>query len=193
MSQPPLVQPSLTPQFCFNEKVLRGFLRVSRSTIDDSITQNLNALITPSRAGFDPSSTGERQTSPPGRRPIDLAACNNFRDKVLFPSWQSRSDILNYCAGVATSPDPDDPDQVLREVESAKDRERIINERLDPYSARFFPRESRTESLANLVRNERGVETIIRARTWGLVGERCADSGQSWEEALNRWRDQQER
>ena len=88
--------------------------------------------------------------------------------------------------------DPQDPDLLLREAETAKERERVVNERLDPYSGRFFPREARTESLGNLVRNERGVEGIIRARTWGLVMERCGDTGVGWEEALNRWRETKE-
>ncbi|KAJ9263221.1 hypothetical protein DTO212C5_7647 [Paecilomyces variotii] len=180
------VAPELSPQFCFNEIVLRDFLRLSRSAIDDSITQNLNALITPARVGFDPSSTAVRQT---GKKTIDPAACQSFKDNVLFPSWQTRSDVLNYCAGVATSPDPEDPDLILRETESAKDRERVVDERLDPYSARFFPKEARTESLAYLIRNERSVEQIIRARTWGLVTERCGDPSGDWEEALNRWRE----
>ncbi|KAL8691579.1 MAG: hypothetical protein Q9218_003223 [Villophora microphyllina] len=202
-------KPGLTPQFCFNETALRGiiclpcthcqtpqancaysrtdFLRISRSTIDDSIIQNLNALVTPARAGFDPSSTAERQTLPVRRRPIDSEACQGFKENVLFLSWQTRSDVLNYCAGVAL--DPQDPDLLLREAETAKERERVVNERLDPYSGRFFPREARTESLANLIRNERGVEGIIRARTWALVTERCGEVGVAWEEALNRWRE----
>ncbi|KAI4164683.1 MAG: hypothetical protein LQ342_001657 [Letrouitia transgressa] len=179
-------KPNLTPQFCFNERALRDFLRVSRGTVDDSIVQNLNALITPGQTGFDPTSTAERSVKLPARRPIDRQTCGNFIEKVLFQSWQTRSDVLNYCAGVAL--DPNDPDLVSREAESAKDRERIIDERLDPYSGRFFPREARTESLANLIRNERGVESIIRSRTWGLVMERCGDDGIHWEEALNRWR-----
>lgn len=112
---------------------------------------------------------------------------------MLFPSWQVRSDALNYCAGVATSPDPDDPDLILRQTESAKDRERVVDERLDPYSGRFFPREARTESLANLVRNQRMVEEIIRMRTWSLVTERCSGSTANWEEALNSWRERQQR
>ncbi|KJK65245.1 Caffeine-induced death protein 2 [Aspergillus parasiticus SU-1] len=190
--------PELSPQFCFNERLLRAhrsfprfidFLNLSRSTIDDSITQNLNALFTPSREGFDPSSTAVRQTDSKAGRTIDPAACQSFKDNVLFPSWQTRSDVLNYCAGVATSPDPDDPDLVLRQTESARDRERVVDERLDPYSARFFPREARTESLANLVRSQRSVEEIIRARTWGLVTERCNGSSTGWEEALNSWRE----
>lgn len=167
------------------------FLRISRSTIDDSITQNLNALLTPARLGFDPSSTEERQTDYPAKGQIDLSRCQTFKDEVLFPSWQTRSDVLNYCAGVATSPDPDDPDLLLRQEESARDRERLVDERLDPYSARFFPKEPRTESLALLIRNERGVESIIRARTWGLVAERCGGASERWDDALNKWRAKQ--
>lgn len=83
---------------------------------------------------------------------------------------------------------PNDPDLALKEIESAKERDRVVDERLDPYSGRFFPREARTEILANLIRNERSVESIIRSRTWGLVGERCEETGVGWEEALNKWR-----
>ena len=101
--------------------------------------------------------------------------------------------MLNYCAGVATSPDPDDPEHVLRAVEDARARERVVDERLDPYSGRYFPREARTERVAGLVRNERMVESIVRERTWGVVKERCEGAGNrvgtaGWEEALNRWR-----
>ncbi|EEH21010.1 hypothetical protein PABG_03241 [Paracoccidioides brasiliensis Pb03] len=187
----PSSQLTLTPQFCFDKRALRDFLRISRSSIDDSITQNLNALITPAEKGFDPSMTTARQTDYRSRGQIEPERCHSFLDNALFPSWQARSDVLNYCAGVATSPDPNDPDLLLREVESAKDRERVVDERLDPYSARFFPREARTESLAMLLRNERGVEHIIRTRTWGLVKERCEVSHESWEEALNHWREKQ--
>ncbi|EAL89600.1 hypothetical protein KXW98_008094 [Aspergillus fumigatus] len=185
--------PQLSPQFCFNERVLLDFLRLSRATIDDSISQNLNALVTPAREGFDPSSTAIRQTDSRAGKPIDADACQNFKDNVLFQSWQTRSDVLNFCAGVATSPDPDDPDLILRQEESAKEREKIVDERLDPYSARYFPKELRTESLANLVRNQRTVEDIIRARTWSVVTERCSDSAYTWEEALNNWRQRKQR
>jgi hypothetical protein len=96
--------------------------------------------------------------------------------------------VLDYCAGVATSPDPDDPDSILRQVEDDKARERVVDERLDPYSGRYFPREARTESLAMLMRNERAVEKIIRMRTWGVIGERCELSSKTAEQAFDRWR-----
>lgn len=77
---------------------------------------------------------------------------------------------------------------MIRETEDLKARERIIDERLDPYSARYFPREARTEALAALMRNERMVEEIIRRRTWGLVGERCENAEEDFGKALNTWR-----
>ncbi|KAH7310419.1 caffeine-induced death protein 2 [Stachybotrys elegans] len=184
----PYAQPHLTPQFCFSTRTLRDFLRLSRSTIDDSITQNLNALVTPARSGFDPTSTTQRASRPPSRQ-VDPQSCQAFQNRVLFPSWQARTEVLNYCGVVATSPDPDDPDATLREAEALRDRERVVDERLDPYSARFFPREARTETLAALVRQERRVEDIIRARTWGAVRERCGgDLPSAWEDAIKRWK-----
>ncbi|KAI1655208.1 putative caffeine-induced death protein Cid2 [Daldinia decipiens] len=188
----PSDHPNLTPQFCFSSVALRDFLRISRSAIDDSITQNLNALVTPSQLGFDPSSTSVRVPRA-SSRPIDPRACQAFKDKVLFPSWQARSDVLTYCAYVATSPDPDDPEVALREAETERNHERVVDERLDPYSGRYFPREPRTEMLANLLRQERSVENIVRSRTWGLVRERCGDSFQDAEQALNSWRTGRER
>jgi hypothetical protein len=99
-----------------------------------------------------------------------------------------RSTVLNYCAIVATSPDPNDPESLLRGVEDARARERVVDERLDPYSARYFAREARTEALASLIRNERMVENIIRTRSWSLVGEKCGTTGQSFDQALDDWR-----
>jgi hypothetical protein len=64
-----------------------------------------------------------------------------------------------------------------------------VNERLDPYSGRYFPREARTEALAALIRNERMVESIVRSRTWGLMGERCEIESQGFEKALDDWRE----
>ena len=97
-------------------------------------------------------------------------------------------------------PDPDDPDAVLRKKEAeekekkVREGEEVVDERLDPYSGRWRPREARTERLAEVVGNERVVEGIVRARTWAVLGERCADvgaSGEGAEEAFERWRREQ--
>lgn len=86
------------------------------------------------------------------------------------------------------APDPDDPGLVARQLEAEKGKGRVVDDRLDPYSSRFFPRESRAEELAKVVRMERGVERIVRARTWEVVGDRCGDKGRlGWEEALREW------
>ncbi|OBT79194.1 hypothetical protein VF21_01756 [Pseudogymnoascus sp. 05NY08] len=184
VSQPP--HPALTPQFCFSTAVLREFIRISRSSIDDSITQNLNALAKPASRGFDVTSTSHR--TPSGARTLDPRACTSFKSTILFPAWQARSDVLQYCGHVAVSPDPDDPGLVARQLEEERGKARVIDDRLDPYSSRFFPRESRTEELARVVRMESGVERIVRARTWEVVEERCGEGrGRGWEEALREW------
>jgi len=103
-----------------------------------------------------------------------------------MPSWQSRSDILNYCASVAISDDPLDSDIL---AERATDRERVIDERLDPYSGRFYPKETRTEVLAQVVRQERVVEEIVRERSWRVVSERCGFTDAGWKEVLETWRE----
>ncbi|KAL1850493.1 hypothetical protein Daus18300_012907 [Diaporthe australafricana] len=188
MGEQPPAKPRLTPQFCLSTATLREFLRTSRSAIDDSITQNLNALVMPAARGFDPASTSQRV---PGLRPreqIGPRSCQNFKDKVLFPTWQARSDVMSYCALVATSPDPGDPEAAVREVEMERNRDRVVDERLDPYSARYFPREPRTAQLALVLQQERGVENIVRSRTWGLVRERCGDSADDWESSFADWR-----
>jgi len=101
--------------------------------------------------------------------------------------------VISYCTAVATSPDPDDPDAVARELEIHEAEKRVVDERLDPYSGRFFPREARTELLAALLRNEKAVERIVRGRTWSMVGERCdgGEVGVGWEEEMERWQERQ--
>ncbi|KAL3420815.1 caffeine-induced death protein 2 [Phlyctema vagabunda] len=199
MAQQP-AHPELTSQFCFSTIALRDFLRISRTAIDDTINQNLNALLVPSAAGFDPSSTSTSMRS--SRRQIAPQACKNFKENVLFPSWQARSDVLNFCTGVATSPDPDDPESLLKQIQSERQRETIVDDRLDPYTkavddrtdpyAKNIVRESRTETLANVIRQERSIERIVRARSWGSVSERCGGDATNWEEALNSWRKRRE-
>ena len=76
--------------------------------------------------------------------------------------------MLQYCGHVAVSPDPDDPELVARQLEQERGKARVIDDRVDPYSSRFFPRESRAEELGRVVRMESGVERIVRARTWEL-------------------------
>ena len=70
-------------------------------------------------------------------------------------------------------------------------KEKIVNERLDPYSGRSYPPKTRAELLAEIVRNERVVEEIIRERSWRVVGERCGGldplGGQDWRGAFENW------
>lgn len=99
--------------------------------------------------------------------------------------------MLEYCASVASSGDPEDPDSLIRIAEDTANKQRVVDERLDPYSGRFFPKPSRTEILAQVVRNEKMVEDILRDRTWRIVRERCGDPGtpigDDWRKVLDEW------
>jgi hypothetical protein len=156
------------------------FLRTSRSTIDDSINQNLNAIPRLSRLGFDPLSTQSRQnsTSPPHPNRIPASSCDQFVSTVLFPSWAVRDDVIKYCLEVALSPvdDRSDPLAQQRYAEDEAARQRKIDERLDPYSGRYFPQKLRKEALLDLLQNEVAVEKIIRDRTKTVIEERCVDA-----------------
>ncbi|KAF1988464.1 hypothetical protein K402DRAFT_328692 [Aulographum hederae CBS 113979] len=182
--------PQLTPLFCFHPSALQDFLRASRQTLDDSIISNINALILPSSSNpFSPASTAAR--TPSHRRP-SASACAAFTADTLFPAWQARTQVLTYCSSVASSSSANaaDPELIAREEADRLAREREVDERLDPYSARYYPQETRRERLERIVKNERVVEGIVRRRTWEAVTERCpgADSPDgSWEEAMTSW------
>ncbi|KAB8339228.1 hypothetical protein FH972_022162 [Carpinus fangiana] len=67
----------------------------------------------------------------------------------------------------------------------------VVDERTDPYSARdySYTRQSKAEELKTVLANERGVERIVRRRTWGVLGERCVggagDGGGGWSAAAD--------
>src|SRR5690606_9926751 len=127
--------PTLTPQFCFSTTTLKDFLRLSRS-LDDTLLPALNALHTPSRNLNDTV----RYTSH-HHVPIARADCADFVDKMLFPTWQARTTVLEYCKTVADGTDELDEDALRRKEEDERAAKRVVDERLDPYSGRYFPRE----------------------------------------------------
>ena len=69
---------------------------------------------------------------------------------------------------------------------------KVVDERLDPYSARDYTEETRGERLARQVREERAVEDITRARSWGVVSDRCGGR-ERWEDTFRRWEENERR
>lgn len=64
----------------------------------------------------------------------------------------------------------------------------VVDNRADPYEMRPSVRYGRKEALEDTLRTERGVERIIRSRTWSVVNGRCAGGDEEgWEEALKRY------
>jgi len=186
--------PELSPSLCFNTSYLQDFLRISRAQLDDTINTSLNSLLTPSLTSpFDPLSTSDPSTNRRGKQTIPSNTCYDFTQQTIFPIWSARSKVLSYCSIVATSPDPDDPDGTVIAAQNMAQSHKVVNERLDPYSGRFFPKEPRTEMLGSLLRNENAVEGIVRDRTWRILNERCVglDPAQrGWQDAFTSWEQQ---
>jgi Caffeine-induced death protein 2 len=66
-----------------------------------------------------------------------------------------------------------------------------VSERLDPYARRKKEVWEKHDELKRVIRQERGVEAVIRMRTWDVVVRRCQLEGivGGWEEEMNRWKE----
>lgn len=213
---------------------IADFLRVSRASVDDSISAQLNALLTPARNNPHSVNVSERPSGSSSsrgslRRAPPSHACHAFKTQVLFPSWAARSSVLSYCghvsdssrkagqipspaasSGFSMSPPTIDMADTGTQLQPTKStpsvraprnywgREQTVDERLDPYSARDYEwtRATKAQELIEILRTEEGVERIVRARTWGVLMERCGASARDHTEDADRdgfweteWRD----
>lgn len=185
-------------------------MRLSRTTVDDSISAHLNALLTPSRTNpFLSSSSANLSSLPRGdRRNVPDEACHAFKQTILFPRWATRDYVLTACQRVAngasaTGDDALDPSATGPQDASRTSRnywgyEQSVNERLDPYSGRNYDwtRQPEAQQLRDVLQSELQVENIVRSRTWAVLGERCARSASSpgksneeqWRQEYRAWK-----
>lgn len=165
----------LTVSFCQDITALKDFLRLSRTLVDDTITQNLNNLVLPPR--FDPTSTS-RPEKKRMQSPIDGKSCNSLIETV-FENWDARTSTIDYCLQTIHA-NPVHPHKSTAEEIRAR--------RLDPYSGR---QEEEQPILKRVCDQEQGTERIVRDRTWRVIRGRCEEiNGVSsdWETAFSAWR-----
>ena len=81
---------------------------------------------------------------------------------------------------MARADDGNDPERGVREAEQRRKQDMVVNERLDPYSARFEVRESRQDRLKRAIREEWEIEGIVRARSWTVLRTRCEAVTGEW-------------
>jgi hypothetical protein len=66
-----------------------------------------------------------------------------------------------------------------------------VSERIDPYARRKKEVWEKHDELKRVITQERGVEAVIRLRTWDLVLRRCQLEGLvgGWEQEMVRWKE----
>ena len=119
--------------------------------------------------------------------------------------------MLSYCAEVAeqeagldqvrkvVTAEEKRQQESRREAEDGMDewtRRVEVEQRLDPYSSRMGwedAEETPGEILARVVKSERTVEEIVRARTWNVVAGRCEGGAEGWENVREGLRQREER
>lgn len=161
---------------------MTDFFRLSRN-LDDNITQHLNSLLYQSKSDFDPSSLSKFRSQTSGSRTLSTNSCQNFKEQILFPSWRTRDQVLEYCKTVASKIETDESQLV---VETEKGGSEIDN-RSDPYSGTSSI-QTKSEILNAILRQESQVELIVRSRTWSIMNEKCGRDSRSWEQTLHEWK-----
>jgi Caffeine-induced death protein 2 len=154
---------------------LADFLRKSRRYSDDSIETHLNALL-PIRRLF----------SNPAPTVLEPPHCADFIRTQLFPTWADRDDILAYCETLAHKPVTES------DVPVALQPQEEVSERVDPYARRKREVWEKHDELTRVIRQERGVEAVIRMRTWQVVVRRCQLEGvvgSDWEKEMGLWKE----
>ena len=156
--------------------IVVDFLRKSRQYSDDSIETHLNALL-PTRRLF----------STPTPTVLEPPHCGDFIRTQLFPAWSARDSLLNYCSTLAEKPVAESNAPVTLRPTTTE-----ISERLDPYARRKKEVWEKHDELKRVIRQENGVEAVIRMRTWDVIVRRCQLEGIAggWEDELARWKEQ---
>lgn len=163
----PLLLPSLTIDF----------LRKSRRYSDDSIETHLNSLV-PLR----------RLISTLAPTVLEPSHCVEFIRTQLFPTWSDRDDLLNYCSTFAEKP-VEESTAPVTPVTKAE-----VSERVDPYARRKKEVWEKRDELKRVIRQEQGVEAVIRLRSWEVVVRRCQLEGMvgNWDQEMAQWKEKKQ-
>lgn len=153
--------------------LILDFLRKSRQYSDDSIDTHLNSLLPPRKLFSTPTPTV-----------LEPPHCADFIRTQLFPTWSSRDDLLAYCSTLAEKPVEESVAPVTSVIPQ-------VSERVDPYARRKKEVWEKHDELKRVLRQENGVEAVIRLRTWDVVVRRCQLEGivGGWDEELAKWKE----
>jgi len=91
---------------------------------------------------------------------------------------------LTYCSTLAEKPVEESSAPVTPVIPE-------VSERVDPYARRKKEVWEKHDELKRVIRQENGVEAVIRMRTWEVVVRRCQLEGivGGWDEEIAKWKE----
>lgn len=135
----------LSAENCEASSRIRAFLRLSRIATDDTIRQHLNE--TP------------------------RSQCDAYFRNKIAPQWKARSEVITFCS------------QYVKGMKEKLEVQKLeihndIDLRVNPYALkdeidRLDQQTSQCTAIENWVRNESGVEMIIREQTASVLNDKC--------------------
>lgn len=144
-----LRMPLLTRELCFSSKQLRSFLKRSRLFSDDHLVERLNSA---------------------------KNSCDTVAKTILLPAWNERETVLRFCWEEAEK-----SRKIIDRSLSEESTKPEFDLRTNPYAEQDFEnlkleKYQAVTALENWVKNERGVEKIVRDRSMEIFSERCGKS-----------------
>lgn len=150
---------TVTRERCVDPTLVDSFLRMLRYGSDDSLKQRLSAYYK-----LEDSS------------PFKDKKCSKFLSDELYPNWQARDKIINYCRGQLEQMRTELEQKYVQEPSASLKAE--VDLRIDPYAAkdRVQEQQNRYKELKRLetwIENQTKVESILLSNSNRALQQNC--------------------
>lgn len=168
--------PQLSKTICIKDsKSLQTFLKISRNSLDDNLRSTIYSMLNHNEQNHESIlkliNTDINSSS--------KSACNSLLEKLVYPEWEKRNHIIQYCKNQVDSISIDptvEKDYIEFTNLSIEEKNNIL--RVDPYAyknieQRYNNANNEIIELKKLYSNEETIENIITNRSSDLMNDLC--------------------
>lgn len=169
--------PKVDTQVCLKDyKSLQSFLKLSRTTVDDNLNNHLNNILNHNETNTSSIFKFSNFKNAAGKD----SSCNELIYKLVYPEWQKRISVINYCQNVVSNSKiddfEDDPAVINFSNLSTEEKNNLL--RIDPYTfkeieQKFNNKNFKLIELQNLYSNELQIESIVQNRSTERINDIC--------------------